>query len=369
MEWNEVMQSIQAGLTGDRKKDISYLQAQKEKFRDTEFETQVERMADRLIFDLLPEDASVEMPDAPVEKNPVKFPALEAAGPDEDEDFDDAEDAVNYADYHYLQGNYEKARIIILKAIQKAAKEYPAKTADGMVNVSFNFPMEELIYRHLIAAKDREILRSEVPWSEMYLIYGSALAGLKQYDAARTALKTAVQWNPVNPKIILEYAETFRAQGRMAKYRDVVLQAMQRAWTGEDLGHCYRCLARYYLSLSQIREAVGCCELSLQYDENSRETKDLLAEIQEKNGKIPAPDFDEMKELAQKSGFPLGPDKRVVGLAMTYADHFLHEEPNPEMANYFLGIVYDLTGSEEIGKMMAEQGERAKAAKDFDAKG
>ncbi|MGI6107563.1 MAG: hypothetical protein ACOX8B_06470 [Lachnospiraceae bacterium] len=269
MELKDVMEQIRSGLTGDRKKDVRYLQEQKEKFKGTEFEAGVERMADRLIFDLMPEDASIEMPDAPVEKNPVKFPALEAAGPDEDEDFDEAEDAVNYADYNYLQGNYGKAKDIIEKAIRKAEKEYPPVKSDKTVNVSFNSPMEELIYRHLIAAKDREIVRAEVPWSEMYLIYGSSLAGMKEYDQARTALKTAIQWNPVNPKIILEYGETFRAHGRLGKYKDITIQAMERAWTGEDLGHCYRCLARYFQALNQTREAVGCCELALQYDENS----------------------------------------------------------------------------------------------------
>lgn len=61
MTYNEIMQEITSGLTGDYKKDCAYLKNQMEKYNNHNLSKEILRACGRLMFDILPDDKKEEL--------------------------------------------------------------------------------------------------------------------------------------------------------------------------------------------------------------------------------------------------------------------------------------------------------------------
>lgn len=63
-DFDRIMKEITSGLTGDAMKDIEYLMGQVEKYQDHEYNMEIMRACNRIIYDLMPEDVKSEFSDA-----------------------------------------------------------------------------------------------------------------------------------------------------------------------------------------------------------------------------------------------------------------------------------------------------------------
>lgn len=61
MNYDEIMQEITAGLSGDPKKDFPYLKKQCDKYKDSEYGTEIVRACGRLMANLLSDEQKAEL--------------------------------------------------------------------------------------------------------------------------------------------------------------------------------------------------------------------------------------------------------------------------------------------------------------------
>lgn len=60
-EFDKIMHEITAGLTGDAKTDMAYLQEKSETYKDHEFGKEIIRACGRLMYELIPEDKRADL--------------------------------------------------------------------------------------------------------------------------------------------------------------------------------------------------------------------------------------------------------------------------------------------------------------------
>lgn len=136
----------------------------------------------------------------------------------------------------------------ILPEDKKEELEESGLFQDDSVSMYFTFNnlFGELLY--MIRNKPKkDVRRSDIPFAEIYLQYGSLLFELKRYEEAREMLKKAVRWNPCNTQIAFEYAETFKIVGDLESFFKVSVDTSNIAYTPNDIARCYRNLVFYFV--------------------------------------------------------------------------------------------------------------------------
>lgn len=336
MDFDQIMKEITSGLTGDNKADMAYLQEQMEKYKDHEMGKEIIRACGRIMYQLMPEEAKAELAKA-MQKDELG-----------------ADATLEEVRFNIYQKNYDKAEAImsaLVKKVDDLAEAGMFQNDAVSEYYTFNEIFEEILFQE-IHKPTRDIRRSDIPYAEVYLQYGSLLVDLKQIEKANEILKKAVRWNPTNAKISFEYAETFKILGNLEQFFEVTKAIFKYAFKPADVARCYRNLAYYFVEKELWSAAIACNLMSLQYEPDSKNAQSELYYIQQKtNGSIKEPTLTELKAIAQEYGFPVGADRDVLGLAYAYGKHFF-EAKQFDGARYFLSILYELTDDEEIKKMI-----------------
>jgi tetratricopeptide (TPR) repeat protein len=209
------------------------------------------------------------------------------------------------------------------------------------------------VYRYR-AEPEKDLRPAQLPYTEIYLLYGSLLVEMKRYAEAQEALRKGLRWNPVSFNMTSEYIETYKVTGDLEKFFSLTKEAFKIAFRSSDVARCYRNLGYFFVEKKLWSEATACYLLSLQYDHDSKTAQSELYFINSSaEGKIQEPSIDQAREYREKYGFPIGADEDVIGLAVSYGKHFL-EQGALNAAKYFLSIAYDLTGSDDILKIIEQ---------------
>lgn len=338
MSFEEIMQEITSGFTGDSDKDLAYLKEQAEKYKDHEMSKEILRACGRLMYEHLPDDKKADI------------------GQYINNDVESWYSILEEARFNHFQNNKEKA----LALIESLVKRIEDMTDSGMFAndavseyYCFNGPMETTLY--FVNTGVQKTLRApdRFPFATVYLFYGSLLIDFDRIDDAQAALKKAVRWNPANAEISFEYAETYKMKGEFEDYFKLSLDIFKYAYTPQDLARCYRNIGFYFIEKKLWQEAMGCYILSLEFKRDSKNAQSELYYInQMTNGKVKEPSIDFIKATAEKYGFPVGADNNVLGVAFTLGKEFA-EQNNFAGAKHFFGIVYELTNDEDIKNMIA----------------
>ena len=210
---------------------------------------------------------------------------------------------------------------------------------------------EEVLYQYR-SKTEKDLRHAQIPYREMYLLYGVLLVELKRIPEAQEALKKGLRWNPVCFRMMSEYIETYKMSGDLEQFFILTKEAFKIAFRPTDLARCYRNLGYYFVEKKLWSEAIACNLLSLEYDNEAKAAQSELYYINNAtDGKIPEPSIEEVKEYGKKYGFPLGADKDILGISYSYGKHFL-EQNKPNAARYFLSITYDLTGNQSIKEII-----------------
>ena len=123
------------------------------------------------------------------------------------------------------------------------------------------------------------------------------------------------------------------------------------AFRSKDIGRCYRNLGWYFVEKKMYKEAIGVYIMSTHYDRDSNTAQGELYYIQQMDASAKEPTIDELNAIAEKNGFPMGPDKTVLQTAYAYGKHFM-DKKMIDAARYCFEILYDLTGDEEIKELL-----------------
>lgn len=336
MSFDEIMEKITEGLTGDFETDEKYLDQQAEIYRDHPLRKEIIRACGRLLFQLMPEE----------KKNNVNEILQK-----EELSVDSTLEEVRFNMY---KENYDKAESLIVPLVRKLDDLYDAGLfKDDSVSMYFSFyeVFEELLY--IFHNKPKKDLRlSEIPYAQVYSLYGSLLIDLERYEEANKMLEKAIRWNPSNAGIAFEYIETFKLMGDMDKAFELTKDVFKIAFYPDDLARCYRNLAFYFVEKELWQEAIGCYIYSQQFDPDSKQVPAELYYISEKiKAPIKSPDMEELRQYSQKQGFPLGPDTDILGLSYAYGKDFV-DKKEYSAARYFLEIFYHLTDDEEVKEIL-----------------
>ncbi|MDO4544957.1 MAG: hypothetical protein Q4C25_02265 [Bacillota bacterium] len=333
IDFYTIMHDITAGLTGDPQKDMTYLKEQEDKYREHELSTEILCGCGRLMYELIPGDGK------------EKFERLirnEHLG---------IEETLDEVRFNIYKKNYDKALKIMEALVSKIEKLNVFQNDRVSEYYVFDETFEEVLYQYREKPK-KELRRAQIPYPDIYFLYGSLLVELNCIQEAQSSLKKGLQWNPVSFAIMAEYMETYKMMGDFDKFFSITLETFKIAFRSKDVARCYRNLGYYFVEKELYEEATACYLLSMQYDNGSKQPQSELYFINATTkAEIKAPSLEEVKKYAEKYGFPMGPNPEVAGLAFTYGEHCLKEGLS-QGARYFLNIFYDLTNDEEIKEML-----------------
>lgn len=341
MSFQNIMEEIASGLTGDSEKDIAYLKEQQEKYRDHEMSPQISKAIGRLMYRAMPEDRRREFDEA-VKKQKIRWnEALEGV---------QKERSAEGADQEKLEEAL--ARLEEMTAKIEELLEQGRFRDDGETEYHCFFEMFEMIlYEQVSGTKKRQKSTDDVPVAAVYAEYGTLLMELGRTKEAQAALEKAVRWAPANCRIAFEYAETFKVLGEMDSFLKITADTFRYVFRPAELARCYRNLGYYFIELEKWNEATACYLMSLQFDKDAQNAQAELYFISQKTGgELPKPSVDEIRVWGKEYGFPVGPDENVVRTAVKYGMEY-YRGGRYDLAQYFLKTAFDLTGDERLGKL------------------
>lgn len=334
-ELDVILREITAGLTGDADHDGPYIMEQMEKYKEHELAKEIVRACGRLLYNVIPDDSKEKI---------AKLANNEHLG---------VEATLDEARFNIYKGDFKKAQKIMEDLIKKVEELGAYQDDIASEYHTFSEPFEDILYRFRYEP-ERDIRQADIPYSEIYLLYGTILVELKEFEKARSVLKTALRWNPIGAPIIFEYAEIFKMTADYEEFFRLTVDAFKLVFRSADIARCYRNLGYYFIEKELFQEAAGCYFLSTIFEPESKQAMSELYYISTKtNQEAVNPSKKELKKMSNKYGFPLEPDEDVVGLSYVHGKHF-YEQEDYDWAGYFWNITYDLTDNEEIQNKLME---------------
>ena len=332
-DFDSIMHAITGGLSGDAETDIAYLQEQMDKYKDHELGKEIIRACARLMYDLIPDDKKKEI------------------GKAINNDSSGTEATLEEVRFNIYKKDFKKA-LQIMETLVKKIEALNAFVDDRVSEYHvFDELFEEILYEYR-SKPEKDLRQAQIPYTEIYMLYGALLVELKRVPEAQETLRKGLRWNPVCFRIMSEYIETYKMSGDLEQFYVLTKEAFKIAFHSKDLARCYRNLGFYFVEKKLWSEAIACNLLSLQFDKESKNAQSELYYISSATGgKIPEPTIEQVREYGEKYGFPIGADGDILGLSISYGKHFL-EENVPNAARYFLSIAYDLTGEESIREII-----------------
>ena len=137
-------------------------------------------------------------------------------------------------------------------------------------------------------------------------------------------------YEPVS-EVYLQYArELLKQKGDLEEFFQINLETFHFTYIPQDIARLYRNLGYYFLEKGRYNEALACIMMSLNFDSENKQGKQLLYFIQETGGRdVKEPTFEALQQYGEKYGFPAGAAPEVVSLAYGYAQ-FYEEQENKE---------------------------------------
>ena len=336
MKFDEIMQKITAGLTGQPEHDLKYLIEQGDIYKTHVLSQEITRAIGRLIYSVLPAEKRDDI-NRFVNNNNLGIEA-----------------SLREADYNINQKNFSLALEILESVINKIEEDGElAIFRDDSVNEYHNFhnPFEQALF--YVIYKPKKTIRDLPKFiDQLYGMHGGLLFELERFDEARLSLEKAIRINPINTQAIFELAEISKVREEWEKYFDLSKQAIRIAYTGESLSRCYRNIGYYFIEKKNYDVAIALYFFSMIFDRKSTKAQSELFYIQQITGnQVQAPSPEQIYKLLEKHGIQYGPNEKVLHLAAELGKQCADEEEY-EHARHFYSIIYDLTHDNEVKELI-----------------
>lgn len=257
-------------------------------------------------------------------------------------------DEIHFAIY---EKKIDKAVKLVTELANRADELHAYENDSVSEYFCFQSTMEELLYK-IINEPTKEVRASQYPYAKVYLEQGSVYFEAGLYKEAEKALKKARRWNPASIKIAAEYMETLKVRKDWKKFKKTTIQMFKYAHCRADVARLFRNLGFYFVEMEEYAAAKMCYTLSLNYEPKNKNAMAELYYIDDKtNGAYKLPTQEEAEKIANKHGFPLGVDSEVLSVALSLGMNCLKDN-QLDGVKYFMGIAYELTGDEEIKKLI-----------------
>lgn len=288
--YHKVIEDIKRNLGENKDLNRKYLISQIEIYKTHEYSTEIIKEISRMIWECLTPEEQEEFERIVQEENPIKEILIEVE--------------------FYIQNNdYETA----LEKLDSFLKTHPKLYENDKINEyhSFSNPLEELIFNEFIGCqKELRYIPDNQPLEDLYYAYGFLLRDASRLDEAETALKEALELNPVSTKIILELCDIYKMRTpTFNKFYFYTMDALKYAYSGYELARIYRNLGFYYYEEDNIELTIACYKHSLKY-ENDPFVKQRIEQL-ESNYNIILND-DKCEELMTDKHINLGANPFII---------------------------------------------------------
>jgi tetratricopeptide (TPR) repeat protein len=331
MTFDQIMEEITLGLKGEPKEDLQYLMGQQEKYKSHEYSEEITRAIGRIIYDTSPEELRNDF---------LKL-------------FENHELSVNKtieeADFQIFRKNNHKALEIMETLIKNIENANWYK--DDKVNeyYCFNNLLEEMLYKEVYKPK-KELRKIPENYAGVYFRYGEILFELGKYNEAKAAIETAIKYNPIFTDILFELSEIYKMDKDWENYLKINNKCMDYAYSINALARCYRNLGYYYIEKNNYELATALFNFSLIFAPEHKNAQSELYYISQKTGmNTKEINMDNIIELLNTNNIRIGANKLVLSIAYSIGKAAKNEN-NIDMAKYYFGIVYELTGDSQIIK-------------------
>lgn len=331
-DFDSIMREITSGFTGDSSKDMPYLREKCEEYKNHEMAQEILRACGRLMYDMIPDDKKDEL------KKAIN------------NDSSGTEAALEEIRFNIYKKNYDKALKMIEDLVKKVEELNMFQDDQVSEYHIFDEFFEEILYRHKYNPS-KDLRRAQIPYTEIYSLYGGLLVELNQLDKARESLEKGLRWNPMNFQIMSEYIETFKMEGNMDKFFETTIEAFGIAIHATHVARCFRNLGYYFVERKLYPEAIATYLLSTRFEKDSKQVQSELYYINQVAGGIKEPSYEDVTSYSEQYGFPTGAHEDILGLAYAYGKHYLEDGQN-EAARYFMSILYELTQDDDVKKLL-----------------
>ena len=315
----EIISEIKANLTGDDDADFKYLREKIDEYGDNE---EVKTELGHMLVDVMPKDTRLEI-------------VLEM--------FSDCLEENRSKNFS------EESSLFYLIDIMEEIED---SVVEGAVYV--NTPFEEALCSRIPGILEIEV--KHAPLADAYKKFSAVLMMNEMTEECAGLLSRARKFCPTNASVAVAYAESLLSNGSFNEAMEVIRETFPICYSSDDLANCYTSLGNVFLRKNLSREALAAYSLCRRYEhsEKKRQILDKLEMIAASG--LPegdsAPTTEDVEAFAEKYNIPTKPDDNVIAMARFFVTHFTEENPNPDIAKYFLSIVYDLTGDEDAKRQL-----------------
>ena len=333
MKYETIMNQITAGLTGDASRDIPYLLQEADKYKDHTLAQELLGSLGNMLYKLLPEDQKQAWD---------KVLTQERQG---------ISAAMQEAQFQILQENYQAALELLEGLVTRIEESDLYTDYEAQGYFSFNNFLEDQLYRELYQP-EQDVRHVTDDYADMYFVYGNLLLGLERTGDGEAALLKAARWNPVRSDIQYALGEVYKRRKQWQEFYDITVKGLERSYQIDSLTRGYRNLGYYYIEQEDFEMATALFFLSLGFEPENEAAKVELGYIaQVTQGNIVAPTLERLTELFEQNHIQMGPNPRVVELAISIGNE-ASQEGAVDAAVYFYNIAYELTGNEQIKEQM-----------------
>lgn len=259
-EFNNIIEQIKSNLTEDKNKNLKYLKAESDKYKDHPMGHEIIKEIGRLIFKNL--------------------------------DNESVENLINAIDKDCTSHLDNGLKYMQEKNFIKAKQEL-----ESFVSISKTMFQNDKIYNYytprnpiefILLVKDnseKKIKDLGIDFSKGYCLLGFIDIENKEYDKARENLLNALRWNPYNTEAIFEYAESFKMSGNINQYKKETLNAYNKIYNPNDLARYYRNLGFYNIEMQNWELAKALYLYSIRLENHPNAEHELIYILQKSNDK------------------------------------------------------------------------------------
>lgn len=231
-------------------------------------------------------------------------------------------DELERAEGLMLQGQPERAAELLAR-LAEDAEEYVDKNCPTTDEVQwFSFPtlFERLAYRR-VEKDPRELRDVGEPLDRLYGDLALANVHAGDYDAAMSALKSAIRWNPMDCGSRLNLADLYRVAGDMQEYLALTYGVFERASDARHLARAFVNFSGWFQASEKPRTAAAALRAARALDVRD---PSVDAALDQAAGTERDPDLvsdDEVEALLAEEGLPDGANADIaVCLLMCASD-------------------------------------------------
>lgn len=177
------------------------------------------------------------------------------------------DDALTQAEGYLVQGE-DEAAAELLRRLAEDAEEYVDKNCAATDAVQwFSFPsaFEKLAYRRT-EGDPRELRDVGEPLDRLYADLALASVHVGDYDEAKSALKSAIRWNPMDCGSRLNLADLYKLDGDMDEYLGLSFSVFERASEPRHLARAFVNFSAWFQVSEKPQVAAACLRAALALD-------------------------------------------------------------------------------------------------------